>query len=177
MATHRSQEGAATVEAVVFLPVLILLFFAVTYASRLYSTALHAEEVARLCVNLYAKQGCSDGLPLPAACGGKRPATSKEPKKSEGDDALDAARDNEDVEDVENRLGMLSDVLDAIFGPGRRASVTEETPGAANVNLPGRRVRAVNYALCNTQPVPADSMAHTLYKAFRDNPPKRDSDD
>lgn len=169
-------RGTATVEAVVMLPVLILLLLGVGYTSRAFSYSLESNDLARLCAQRYAIMGCKHAERLPTECQGAFSKT-KDPPLPDSDETakLKNAENDEDVQKATSRSTLLTKILDSLFGKGVIAKTK------ANVTRPGMLgggtspVYSSSYALCNTVPVPADNLAKELFHSFYDKESEKGS--
>ena len=164
---RKIQRGVASVEAVIMLPVLVLMLFGVGYVSRLFSQTLTANDRARLCVQRFAQMSCEHQNALPTYCRNVfRNADEPPPEDSESQAALSDAREDDGVQEAQSRSSMLTDILDGLFGDGKIATAKM---GAKRPRIFGggeTPIRAGSYALCNTKPVVADDLASALFGAF-----------
>lgn len=67
--TNARRRGAAMVEALVVLPVFVLLFVGILYLKDLWLQAQQVDQQARTCAFLYSQSGCQEDQ-LPRACRG-----------------------------------------------------------------------------------------------------------
>lgn len=142
-------RGAASVEAVVVLPVFLILFISLFYVRDQVLARQATQEQARTCAWLYSANNCEfDANSMPAYCDG---VLSKAPF---GSDATKAVTDKligkGTVNDVINE--MLDSAVETVFGDAIDVKVAQEV---ARPELYGGKTQAVagEYHLaCNLKP-------------------------
>jgi hypothetical protein len=156
--THRDcrrsrQRAAASVEAVVIMPFLIMVYFGVTLVFGRYDAAQRAWASARGCAWSYSQQGCQGALP--AECGAATAGPSALPRNAE----LDGATNTENVqapdEEQQNMVASMNNTLgeprSTLFG--EYVTVTASGDFAAPAMFGDRRRVAVQYyTACNLRP-------------------------
>jgi len=164
--THR-QDGTATVEAVIMLPVFILMLFGVGYVARLFDHVMSANDLARFCVQRYALMACENEDSLPSECHGmfQKPGDATDDDSEEAV-ALREARVHDGVSDTEKNSSVLTDVLDGLFGAGMLATVSDSVQRPPIVGAGETNIAATAYALCNTKPANSRDLAATLFDAL-----------
>lgn len=163
--SQKKTAGTATVEAVIMLPVLILLFLGLGYVARLFGATLDVTDRSRRCVQLHAMLACEDEDSLPPECRGLLHQTDQAPPEPQGAAAaLLEARADVGVQDAESRASDLSDVLDGLLGGGMLATATGTVSKPKIVGDTDTLVRATSYATCNTKPAHANTLAKTLFE-------------
>lgn len=145
-----SQCGAASVEAVVVLPFLIMIYFGVTLVYGRYDAAQRAWASARGCAWSYSQQGCQGDLP--AECGA---ATTGPSEILENPELADAAS-TEGVQASEEEQQKVLDVMNHTLGEPRSTLFGEyvTVTAATEFQAPAlfgdrRRVSATYHIACN----------------------------
>jgi len=172
----RRTRGTATVEAVVMLPVLILLLLGVGYTSRAFSHALESNDLARLCAQRYALMGCKHKDQLPKECHDVFSMANDPPLKASKETArLNKAENEESVQESKSRSNLLTKILDSLFGKGVIAKTKAKVKRPGLLGGGTSPIYSSSYALCNTDPVPADNLAKELFHSFYDKESKKGS--
>ncbi|HEX4477067.1 MAG TPA: TadE family protein [Polyangiaceae bacterium] len=118
---NRARRGVATVEAVIAMPALLVMFLAVRFVFHRYDAMEGASAQARSCAYRYAATGCTT---LPTDCA---PASSKTESNGAASDDPNAANVASNVQTASHDLGIgsipiLSNVVDALLGSGTTSS-------------------------------------------------------
>jgi hypothetical protein len=117
LSTRRARRrGTASVEAVIALPVLILLLFGVMYVSRAITARHQADDLARSCAWRYSANGCDS---VPDGCSGivsrgTRDDSAAEDLKASWGDAIDMASKFESGGG--GFKGLIAQVVGSVFG-------------------------------------------------------------
>lgn len=156
LALSRDRRGAALIEAVIVLPVLILLLGGVVFLRERYLGRQHALLEARRCAWAHALSGC--GAP-PAGC-----ATAVASADADDQDAvaiMSHARAYSDV-DVFHDVPILGAAISGLFGTqtGARAEVAVPLPGHADRH---EVERAEVVVLCNERPQDVLDAAQSVF--------------
>jgi hypothetical protein len=148
-AAHVRRSGAAMIEAVVVLPVLLLALFAVGFMRERYLGRQQAALAARRCAWAHAIGGCGE-VPPPGCSAAALAASSDDPDTAA---IMSAARANAGTSkiDVFNDVPVLGEALDGLFGTHTGARAVTETTVPWNRSL---RVvdRTELIVLCNERP-------------------------
>jgi hypothetical protein len=129
--SRRNVRGAASVEAVVVLPVFIILFVAVLFIRDLAGSKLAADETARRCAWQYSANSCSA---IPAGC--------EEVLKGVHRGSMDTDLSNT-VNTLEGKLATGSTVKDAIKELVQ-TMVTDELANYLTLSLDSRKTVELN---------------------------------
>jgi hypothetical protein len=147
---RNTQCGTASVEAVVILPFLIMVYFGVTLVYGRYDAAQRAWASARGCAWSYSQQGCQGDLP--AECGAATTGPSEIPENPE----LDEAASTEDVQASDEEQQKVIDGMNRTLGEPRSTLFGEyvTVTGATEFQAPTlfgerRRVSAAYHIACN----------------------------
>lgn len=165
--THRSR-GTATVEAVIALPVLLLILFSVLYAQSLQVARQRALVEARRCAWKYAIDGCGRA---PAGC----PSLGKAGEVSgSGAAARDIDRQlqplRRQTKKTQSFLESLSNVpvlgsaIEGLFGEKARAIAVREVDRPAPYGGGKAAVQGEIVVTCNTRPQSRETMIEELFK-------------
>lgn len=121
----RRQKGAAMVEAVIVLPVLLLTWAGVSFMRERFLGRQQALLAARRCAWAHAVSGC--GQP-PQGCTSDAQVTADSARSSAA--IMQTARDRSTMTsiDVFNDIPVLSEVIGALFGAQTGASAVACTP-------------------------------------------------
>jgi hypothetical protein len=167
----RRQRGAATVEAVIMLPVFVFMLLAVQHEARLYVTALRATSTARRCAFGHAMSGC---VRVPEGCPGvgtRTTGTADDISKEADEEAAVALG-------VASRIGrpfgslssfpILGGALTGLFGERTETRVQ----GSFEGHLPGdrdeRHVTGYYVLACNVAPREGGAVADELFGTLMD---------
>lgn len=163
----RSERGTATVEAVIALPVFILLFVGVTYFGRLAIAKVDADAAARRCAWLYSMNNCEQAPP------GCSEPTRAPPNPS---NALSQAVEHGKEALAKGDLSALvAPIITSILG-----RALDEATGSSRIAHASRTVsrpkmfggdvmtKVGDYRLaCNLVPQAAPDIAEKVWKVFR----------
>jgi hypothetical protein len=161
-----SVRGVASVEAVIVLPIFVLLFVGVTYFAKLALAKGDAEAEARRCAWLYSMNNCQEvpagcALPADAPPGASNPLVTA---LASGGKALEQNSSDLVAKIVTPLLGKA---INEALGGSRvaRASRTIERPPlfGGNTTTIAREYRLA----CNLAPESAGSVADKAWKLFR----------
>jgi len=155
-------RGVASVEAVVFIPFLLMVYFGVTLVHGRYDAAQRAWISARSCAWMYSQRACQGELP--AECGAANVEPSELPENSDLNDATSSNQirtDDAASNKVHTTLGAPSRTL---FG--EYTTVT----GSADFQAPtvfggSRRISAKYFVACNLEPQTLGDIARDLVEA------------
>lgn len=144
------QCGAASVEAVVVIPFLIMVYFGVTLVYRRYDAQQRAWSSARGCAWMYSQQGCQGELP--AECGAAAAGPSELPQNTDLDDAASTetvqATDEKQQEVVDGMNNTLGEPRNTLFGEYVTVSRSVQFDAPAMFG-PRRQVSAPYFIACN----------------------------
>lgn len=150
------RRGAASVEAVVVLPVFIVLFISLFYVRDQVLAKQAAQERARTCAWLYSWNNCQfDEKLMPAEC--DRKAT----EAPIGADAAEAVTEKLTGDGFFKDIvsGMLDEALEAAFGRATDVKISREVTKPA---LYGGKTQALTgeyHLACNLKPTTAPEVA------------------
>lgn len=144
------QRGAASVEAVVVIPFLIMVYFGVTLVYRRYDAQQRAWSDARGCAWLYSQQGCQGELP--PECGAVTAGPAELPQNTD----LDDAASTETVQANDEKQQEVVDAMNNILGEPRNTLFNEyvTVTGSVQFEAPAmfgsrRQVSAQYFIACN----------------------------
>ena len=141
---HLRRRGAAAIEAMIVLPLFAICLGGVFFIERLYRAHEQVRMAARRCALEYAVGGCAA---MPPGC---EPSLAASDTLSQDSGALRTAVAADDSFGVFERIPLLGDALDALFGKAvsARAKTSVLVPWSAQ-----RRVVTGEFAvLCNARP-------------------------
>lgn len=163
--SRRRTAGAATVEAVIALPLFILLLVSAFYMTRLVLAQQDARTQARRCAWLYSNQACTQ---VPAGCegvvGGTKDAKTPEQK----------AHVNDVTQEMDTLPSPLGGVLNVLIKPAIEATFGRSATATAKRNVlrpalfgGGEKEILDSYELaCNLEPKTLDDVASDAWHAF-----------
>jgi hypothetical protein len=148
--SRNSQRGAASIEAVVILPFLILVYFGVALVFGRYDATQRSWASARSCAWAYSQRGCQGDLP--AECGAATAGPSEIPENPE----LDEAARTEQVQARGEEQQKVLDGMNHALGDPRRTLFGEYTTVTAAIDFRApllfgehRRVSVTYHLACN----------------------------
>lgn len=164
-------RGAASVEALVALPVLILIFISLMYVRDLVVQKQAAEMQARSCAWQYAMGNCQQ---VPAGCAGvlSSPKTEDGHASPELYDALkegkdDALRGDDGTGIVEHIVGsLLGPALESAFGRSVNASTSRAVDRPALYGPGTTTVSGKTHLACNLMPETPEDVAKDAWTLF-----------
>jgi sirohydrochlorin ferrochelatase len=166
----RSSRGAATAEAVVVLPVFVVLFVGMFFVRDLTGAALAADQEARRCAWQYSANSCRD---IPPGCEDVVQGTSRGSINPNMDQALtkmqDALKNGTDAEEAVARI-LESMVVDALAQVFSRSLDSKKTIEQVRPDLfgGGNTVTVGKYHLaCNIPAQGKEDIATAAWKQFR----------
>jgi hypothetical protein len=145
-------RGVASVEAVIVIPFLILIYFGVVLVHARYDAQQRAWSSARGCAWLYSQRGCKGELP--AECGAAVSGPAELPENEELDEAArgdEVQADDEDSQKVVDKKNLLlGEPRSSLFGEyvTVTASVDFQSPALFGE---GRSASAPYYVACNLE--------------------------
>lgn len=169
---RRAQRGAAAVEAVIVLPVFVIVLLGLFYVRDQAIATQQAEQQARSCAWLWAAQACEG--PIPAGCEGKGLLTRDDapdmpPPDLQGqlDEQLGRIEQGRDVSGGDVVMGIvgptLGNALEAAFG---NATVAKTSRQVSHSPLFGPGQKTVNgrYRMaCNLHPTALEEVAKNAW--------------
>jgi hypothetical protein len=139
-------SGVASIEAVLLLPVFAIMLASVFFVGRLQLARAHARGDARRCALEHAVSGCGAA---PPGCENLLHEQRQDPHANEAAN-LRARAAQSDSFGVLERVPLIGDAIDALFGTTTRARAEREVP------LPWGKARAQVVAsvtvICNERP-------------------------
>lgn len=164
----RLERGTATVEAVVFLPVLLIVAFSVGYARSIYAKRLETLVEARRCAWTYAVNGCT--TPPPGCVSVLNDVSIADPNDNLGSieaeveplrQALVAAGS---ALSTLTEIPVLGDALEAMFGSAVSARVQGEVHRPKLYGPDKAFVSGSYYLACNERPRDAESVVRAVFE-------------
>lgn len=159
---HRGsgERGVASVEAVVFLPFMLLLFFGVTFVHQRYDATQRAWVSARSCAWAYSQQGCTG--PMPAACGAQT-VTADLPQNADLNEAIPPDPEHGDDDVLTPKANtLLGEPRSTLFG--EYATVTGSVKFTPPRMFGGERTVSAPYHLaCNLEPKTLGDLVGDLF--------------
>jgi hypothetical protein len=171
---YRSCRGVASVEAVVVLPVFVIIFISLFYLRDLAVTKQAAEEHARTCAWLYSAKDCEGEVP--EGCGDVlAPASAPSVIAPDVEEAF-----NEGVKDLEKGktpsggklvsgaiAPLIGSALEAAFGRAIEADARHTVEKPALFGGGQRTVQGRYHLACNLQPTIPGKVAEDAWKKIR----------
>ena len=167
---RRNQRGAAGVEAVIVLPVFVIVFASLLYVRDSAVAKQQAEQQARSCAWLYSAQDCEGAIP--AGCEGvltRADAPDMAPPKVERafNEQLDRVKNGKDVNGgglVMSVIGpTVGNALEAAFGNAVDAKTTRQV-AHSSIFGPGQKTVSGKYHLaCNLHPTTLEKVAEDAW--------------
>lgn len=152
------ERGAAMVEAVIVIPVFILLLTGATYVRALHAARAETRLAARGCAWEHALTGCEGG----SACGG---LASNERADGLPDLAQSARAQSGGGVDPFSDIPLLGDAFQTICGTSTRATIAARVPFPFDDALTGDAT-SENVVLCNAVPRTVLELARDLLLGF-----------
>ena len=156
------RRGAATVEAVILLPTLVILLLGARFIARRYEAEVRALREARTCAVRFAYGGCRE---MPAGCAASLvdPSGTTSP-----DDAMAGiSRQLADAEASVKRLSsvpVLGNAIDALFGQKARSERSVVFEGPERSSKTRALVRGSVLFPCNELPR-TDDVARQVFES------------
>ncbi len=162
---ERAQRGVATVEAVIALPALLVMFLGVRFVFHRYDAMEGASAEARSCAYRYAATGCTA---LPSDCA---PASSKTESNGAASNDPNAANIASNVQTASDDLGIgsipiLSNVVDALLGSGTTSTVDVAVTDPLYVGTASFAGTGRVYLPCN-ETKQSDDVISAMYDALK----------
>lgn len=162
---NRAKRGVATVEAVIAMPALLVMFLAVRFVFHRYDAMEGASAAARSCAYRYAANGCTA---LPADCA---PASSKTESSGEAPKDPTAAGVASKVQTASDDLSLgsipiLSSLVNALLGSGTTSSVDVAVTDPLYVGTASFTGTGRVYMPCN-ETKQSDDVIAAIYKAIK----------
>lgn len=168
---HAHERGAASVEAAIVAPVLVLLLVSVLYFRDQAVTRQAAEMEARTCAWLYSVNNCER---VPPGCDGKLTQETRDNPASSA--VLDALQGGESQSVARaDKTGVVSKIVDSLLGPALKAAFGRglEAKVAKELERPamyggGKNTITGRYRLaCNLTPEDPTDVAKDAWSLFR----------
>lgn len=162
----RRNRGVASVEAVIVIPFLILIYFGVVFVHARYDARQRAWSSARGCAWLYSQRGCKGELPTECGAAVSGPAELPEnadlDEAARGDQVQAEDEDSQKVVDKQNML--LGEPRGSLFGEyvTVTASVEFQSPALFGGT---RSASAPYYVACNLEEQTLGDIAHQFVDA------------
>jgi hypothetical protein len=163
---RKNQRGAAAVEAVIGLPVFVIVFLGLFYVRDQAIATQQAEQQARSCAWLYSAQDCEGAIP--AGCDkvlARADAPDMAPPDLKGklDDQLGRLKQGQDVNGGDVVMSIvgptIGNALEAAFGNAVEAKTSRQVSHSALFG-PGQKTVNGQYRLaCNLHPTTLDEVA------------------
>lgn len=150
------RRGAASAEAVVVLPIFIVLFISLFYVRDQALTKQAAQERARTCAWLYSWNNCQfDEKLMPAEC------EKKATEAPIGADAANAVTEKLTGDGFFNDIvsGMLDEALEAAFGRATDVKISREVTVPALYGGKTQTLTGEYHIACNLKPTTAPEVA------------------
>jgi hypothetical protein len=167
---RRQQRGAAMVEAVIVIPVLLLLWVSLYYLADQFASRQAAAMTARSCAWLYSANNCQE---VPPGCGGFLHESSGSAEVSpEVKNALeDGAREALQGGDAKGIVGavvgdLVAGPLMAAFTSSVDATVSKDVQQPATFGGGLKRVTGRYHLACNLEPTSPEQMAQDAWSSL-----------
>lgn len=135
MRKHKQQRGTASLEALVVLPLFLLLWLGVHHMNQVYGGVLASRGQARACAWRHSNQGCHGELPR--GCSAK------------GDELTDPNAGEQSMLDIAMQSGVLRWAFEGLLGASTEVSASREVSQHAMLGDGPVNVGASLYLLCN----------------------------
>ncbi len=133
--TRRRQEGAATVEAVIMLPVVGLLLTGVLFLAQVHAEASETRALARRCALAHAAGGCQE---VPAGCEAVLRGARAE-RDDQTRQAADSARAGAATSGtLVDELPIIGDALDGLLGTTTTGEARRQVPFSPQMEASAR---------------------------------------
>lgn len=143
---HRSRRGAATVEAVILLPVLAVLFAGLFFTHAHASRRQQARVLARRCAWLHAIDGCRE---IPPGCEDVPHSSLRADEAADADTVTDGLKNHAREGGLLDGTPMLESLLDDLLGSPTQYTATRDVARAGFEGTAAGRV----HLLCNPKPL------------------------
>lgn len=159
---RRTRAGAATVEAVILIPVLAVLWFGILYEQAHAAARQRARATARRCAWTHAVGGCDE---TPSDCEGLVHTAERAPTPADAPDDADADKAAESVIAEGLGAGVLDDVpllgpaLDGLLGPATEFTAARSVERAGFAGT----ARGRFHLLCNAKPQEPRAAVGTMF--------------
>lgn len=166
---RRGERGVAMVEAVIVVPVLILLWISLYYAGGLFLAQQKTEVTARSCAWLYSANNCDQ---MPAACADYLTDTTASSVPPQIDEVLEhGAQDALNGGDVKGILGqvvgeLVAAPLAAAFTSAVDAKVDQQLKQPATYGGGIKTVSGKYHLACNLRHDTPEKMADRAWKSL-----------
>lgn len=161
---RRRQVGAATVEAAVSIPVLVILFFGILYAHAHADARQRARIEARRCTWEHALEGCGE---VPNGCEALAHSSERAPADASADSAARRVIDGARSSSLLGRVPFFGEALDGLLGPATEL-VAERTVRRAGFE---GSAAARFHLLCNAKPTsPSNAVRDTFWELTEFDP-------
>jgi len=167
---RKAKRGAASVEAVIALPVFVIIFLGLFYVRDQAIAKQQAEQQARTCAWLWSAQDCEGAIP--AGCEGvlheaNAPDVAPPDLKRALDRQLDRVKHGDSVsagDAVMSIIGpTLGNALEAAFGNATEATTTRQVT-RSRLFGPGQKTVTGQYRLaCNLHPTTLPQVAEDAW--------------
>ena len=164
--SRSAQRGAAAVEAVIVLPVFVIVFLGLFYVRDQAIVTQQAEQQARSCAWLYSAQDCEGAIP--AGCEGvltRADARDMAPPDLTGklDEQVNRLKEGKSVNGGDVVMGIIGptigNALEAAFGNATEAKTSRQVSRSALFG-PGQKTINGQYRLaCNLHPTTLEDVA------------------
>jgi hypothetical protein len=164
--SRRAQRGVAAVEAVIVLPVFVIVFLGLFYVRDQAIATQQAEQQARSCAWLYSAQDCEGAIP--AGCDGvltRADAPDMAPPDLKGklDEQVSRLKQGKNVDGGDLVMGIIGptvgNALEAAFGNAVEAKTSRQVSHSALFG-PGQKTINGQYRLaCNLHPTTLEDVA------------------
>lgn len=135
---RKVQRGTASLEALLLLPVFLILWLGVFHMYKVQGSVLIARAQARRCAWRYSNAGCRGAAP--PGCG----------DMSASDTALVAAGENDgNIDGVLAALGPLGSLFEGVLGSAANVRVSRDVKKTSPIVAEDGAVGASIYLLCN----------------------------
>jgi hypothetical protein len=161
MQTRRrgKERGAASVEAVVILPVMILVFAGVLFVTHVYEAKQRTLLEARMQAWEQSENACKGAAVLPNDAARQRERLRKEQTGVSGGGSAEGERTATAIN------GILGGPLDELFGASVTTEAGREVKGPPPFDRRVARVGSSYHLVCNIEPKSLSDLALSLFKA------------
>lgn len=157
---HPPRRGIATIEAILILAVLAILWGGVRYVTALGLEHLRAEEHARSCAWRIASTGCQE---IPDDCQAKEEAETPSPKMGQLPNHDGAAQQHSANQEVQSATDAA---ISGLFFKRTETSSGGEVSRPAILGGESVEVAGSHTLPCNQPPAPTENLARRLFSVF-----------
>lgn len=169
--SRRGQRGAAAVEAVIVLPVFVIVFLGLFYVRDQAIATQQAEQQARSCAWLWAAQDCEGTIP--AGCddvlsAANAPDMAPPDLKGKLDEQLARVKQGQNVNGGDVVMGIIGptigNALEAAFGNATEAKTSRQVSHSP-LSGPGQKTVNGQYRMaCNLHPTTLEEVAKDAWE-------------